>query len=49
MKSALPETVHYTSIGPEATFHRLKHGNVTAFLNEHIPNSEEQNKFPSFC
>lgn len=49
MKSALPGTVHFTFTGPEATFHRLKHGNVTVFLNEHILNSEEQSKFPPFC
>lgn len=39
----------YSSIGPEAPFHHLKHGNVIASLNEHILHSQEQSKFPSFC
>lgn len=38
------EAVHYTSIGPEASFHHLKHGNDTVFSNEHILlNWQQQN------
>lgn len=39
------ETVHYTSNGPEATFHHPKRGNDNVFLSEHILNSEEQNNW----